>query len=100
MDKKELRVTALTASFVNGIPCGVYQQIQSDGKIVEGMRSDLKQSQVGIMRHPDGSSYIGQMQDLYHGKGILTSADGSVKKGMFIKGEFKLAQDFNEDFLK
>lgn len=52
------------------------------------------------MRHPDGSSYIGQMNDLYHGKGILTSADGSVKKGMFIKGEFKLAQDFNEDFLK
>ena len=52
------------------------------------------------MRHPDGSSYIGQMNNLYHGKGILTSADGSVKKGMFIKGEFKLAQDFNEDFLK
>lgn len=52
------------------------------------------------MRHPDGSSYIGQIQDLYHGKGILTSADGSVKKGMFIKGEFKLAQDFNEDFLR
>ena len=100
MDKKELRVTALTASFVNVIPCGVYQQIQSDGKIVEGMCFDLKQSQVGIMRHPDGSSYIGQMQDVYHGKGILTSADGSVKKGMFIKGEFKLAQDFNEDFLK
>jgi hypothetical protein len=37
--------------------------------------------------------------DLLHGKGTLTSADGTVKKGMFIKGAFKLAQDFNEDFL-
>jgi hypothetical protein len=35
----------------------------------------------------------------YHGKGVLTFPDGTVEKGMFIDGEFKLGFDFNEDDL-
>jgi len=61
--------------------------------------NDLLQG-VGKATYSDGQVYFGQWKDFrYHGKGVLTHPDGTVQKGMFIEGEFKLKVDFNENDL-
>ena len=55
----------------------------------------------GIGKNSNGKeSYIGEWKaGLEHGKGINTMEDGTVQKGMFIAGKFKVAVDFDEGFL-
>ena len=55
----------------------------------------------GIGKNSIGKeSYIGEWKaGLEHGKGINIREDGTVQKGLFIAGKFKLAVDFDENFL-
>ena len=56
---------------------------------------------IGLGKFRDSrGSYIGELNGGDpHGKGILTLPDGTVKKGMWIAGKFKVAVDFPEDCL-
>jgi hypothetical protein len=43
----------------------------------------------GVLRYPDGSTYDGQIKNnLRHGKGVYTLADGTVQSGIFENDQF------------
>ena len=97
--KKDLFCQMITGMFDGELPFGICSTALSNGFKGQGYYKNGCLTGLGKFQKI-GCSYVGEInQGNAHGKGILTQNDGTVEKGMFINGKFKLAVDFPEDFL-
>ena len=71
---------------------------QGEQEVYAGYHDKIRKHGFGHAFYVDGSSYTGHWNlGVRHGKGIQRQKDGTIQKGLFMNGKFKLAHDFVED---